>query len=93
MRMKWEAREGCGHVIYRDMGVYVPQLLTLGLSGGGALDKSPNPNPFYPPRLLTDTAVRTRKARRTLAAEPVDTIHADASVVAARERVAIRGPP
>lgn len=35
MRMKWEAREGCGHIIYRDMGVYVPQLLTLGLSGVG----------------------------------------------------------
>lgn len=68
----------------------MPQLLTLRLSG-----ESPKqtPAPFYPPRLLTDTAVRTRKAGRTLAAEPVDAVNTDASVIAARERVAIRGPP
>lgn len=68
----------------------MPQLLTLRLSG-----ESPKQIParFYPPRLLTDTAVRTRKAGRTLAAEPVDAVNTDASVIAARERVAIRGPP
>lgn len=51
----------------------------------------PQPNSFYPPRLLTDTAVGTRKARCTLAAEPVDTVDADAPVVAAGERVVVMG--
>lgn len=76
----------------QDVDVYASRLSTLRLSEERAPDEAPNPSPFHPPRLLTDTAVRTRKARRTLAAEPVDAINTDASVIAARERVAIKGP-
>lgn len=40
--------------------------------------------------VLTDSAVRPGEARSTLAAEPVDSVHADAAVVAeeGREREA-----
>lgn len=41
---------------------------------------------------LTDAAVGACKARRTLAAEPVDAIDADAAVVAAGDRARVRGP-
>lgn len=51
---------------------------------------TPQPHPGWGPQPLTDAAVGTRKARRTLAAEPVDAIHADTTVVAAEERARVR---
>lgn len=45
-----------------------------------------------PAQRLTDAAVGTREAGRTLASEPVDTIDADAAIVAVERGQASRGP-
>lgn len=65
--------------------VDIPDSRCLGWAGRSSQGWDPDPPPRCP-RPLTDAAVRTREARRTLAAEPVDAINADAAIVAAGER-------
>ena len=80
-----EAGHGCDHTEPRG-----PQTqMTPTAPRAGTPQTRP---PGWGPQPLTDAAVGTRKARRTLAAEPVDAIHADATIVAAGERARVRGP-
>lgn len=63
-----------------------------GWAGRSSQGGTPWPRLTSCPKLLTDAAVGTRKARGALAAEPVDTIYADATVVAAGRGWASAGP-